>query len=561
MNRKSLKAEIIKCGTDPEYFIRNYVKIQHPVRGLIPFDLYDYQATLLKDYQENRFNCILKARQLGISETTAAYATWMMLFRRDKNIVVIATKKETARNIIRKVATAIKNLPAWLMLTSVVANNVFSIELTNGSRIKAVSTAKDAGRSEAGSLLIIDEAAHIENMEEIWTGLRPVVTAGGSVVMMSTPKGIGNTFHKIFVGADTGENEFKLTKLMWYVHPERVIDENGINDLEDDPVRPGYKISSWFKKETAGMDKREVAQELECNFNASGDNFITSEQMQWIQDNTILPPVSFENWDRKLHVWTPPQPVIQYMITADVARGDGNDYSGAHIFDIGTLTQHAEYYAKVPPDQFAELLVRTGNDYNGALLVVENNSVGLACLEHIKLAEYENIYFSRKGDFKPGQSFNAALPLPSMTEYVPGFTTSVRTRPLMLQKFEEYIRTRNITIRSNRMLEELRKFIWNNGKPEAMKGYNDDLVISMALACWVKETFLSPNMLTEDMSKTLLGLISKNVTDHTQIPGATKDPRFVKANDRISASPGVNPYELVLPDGTVENLGWLISSK
>ena len=561
MNRKSLQAEIIKCGVDPEYFIRNYVKIQHPVRGLIPFDLYDYQAVLLKDYQENRFNVVLKARQLGISETTAAYATWMMLFRRDKNVVVVATKKETAKNIIRKVATAIKNLPAWLMLTDVVANNVFSIELTNGSRIKAVSTARDAGRSEAGSLLIIDEAAHIENMEEIWTGLRPVVAAGGSATILSTPKGVGNTFHKIYVSADLNENEFKPTKLMWWVHPERVLDESGNSDLIDDPVRPGYRTSSWFKRETSGMDRREVAQELECNFNASGDNFITSEQLQWIQENTVMPPISFENWDRQQHVWTPPMSLMQYLICADVARGDGKDYSAAHVFDIDTMTQQAEYYAKVPPDQFAETLVRVGNEYNGALLVVENNSVGLACLEHIKLAEYENIYFSRKGDFKPGQSFNAALPLPNMTEYVPGFTTSVRTRPLMLQKFEEYIRTRNVTIRSNRLLEELRKFIWNNGKPEAMKGYNDDLVLAVAIGCWIKETFLAPNMLTEGMSKTLLGLISRDQTTNTEIPGATKDPRFVRANDRLSVSPHADPYKLVLPNGAVENLGWLISSE
>jgi hypothetical protein len=555
MNRKALKAEIIKCGTDPEYFIRNYVKIQHPVRGLIPFDLYDYQAELLQDYQDCRFNVVLKARQLGISETTAAYATWMMMFRRDKNIVVIATKKETAKNIIRKVSTAIKNLPPWLMLTKVVTNNVFSIELSNGSRIKAVSTAKDAGRSEAGSLLIIDEAAHIENMADIWTGLRPVVTAGGAVVMLSTPKGVGNTFHKTYVQATKNENDFKHTKLMWWVHPERNA------DLVDDPVRPGFKTNEWFKKETGGMDAREIAQELECNFNASGDNFISTEYMDWIKDNTILDPVSFQNWDRQLHVWNEPVHMTQYFITADVARGDGNDYSSCHVFDSETMTQCAEYYAKIPPDDFADTLCKIGNNYNGALIVVENNSIGLACLNQIKLLEYENVYYSRKGDFRPGQAFNMLLPLPSITEYVPGFTTSGKSRPLILQKLEEFIRLRIITIRSNRSLEELRKFIWNNGKPQAMKGYNDDLVIALALACWIKETYITPNMMTEGLSKTMLELTGLDHTDHTSIPGATKDPRFVKENERIARQRVKNPYKLTLPDGRVEDLGWLISSK
>lgn len=943
MNRKALKAEIIKCGTDPEYFIRKYVKIQHPVRGLIPFDLYDYQSELLTDYQENRFNVILKARQLGISETTAAYATWMMMFRRDKNIIVIATKKETAKNIIRKVATAIKNLPAWLMLAKVTTDNVYSIELSNGSRIKAVSTAKDAGRSEAGSLLIIDEAAHIENMADIWTGLRPVVTAGGAVIMLSTPLGVGNTFHKTYVQAIKKENDFKPTKLMWWVHPERKF------CLIDDDIRPGFKTSEWFKKEIAGMEPREIAQELECvtagarvvtrdgfklienieigdlvlthkgrfkrvtatrskvaetselmkltmpmsrknpvyvtknhplavrvknrksthgvlknlghtdfewknlneldviqdtlskkyvnmiyptldsssfskelnwidlakfeccseatsrhvrykrqrgktvrhiqvdyrlgrvvglflaegckneraiqfafhddeteligfmsrfcddlgisysidnrdysrcttvnvssfflssiidmfvsgtncytkllkssiwkadqgfirgiidgiwqddglhnpttknvlrlanekliyqirmlmtsfslltrvsydgpkswylelnntdgkkieectagvdilekrqsrckffegawwanvrtekydkqsgevtvynfsveddesyiienlvvhncNFNASGDNFISSIYMDWVRDNTILNPISFQNWDRQLHVWEEPSNLTQYFITADVARGDGKDNSAFHVFDSETMVQVAEYYAKIPPDDFAGTLCQVGVRYNNALLVIENNSIGLACLNQVKSLEYENVYYSRKGDFKAGESFNMMMPLPSINEFVPGFTTSGRTRPLMLQKLEEFIRLRTVTIRSNRVMEELRKFVWNKGKAQAMTGYNDDLVISLALACWMKETFITPNMMTSGMSKTMLDLTGLDSLNHTSIPGATKDPGHVKLNESRARVQANNPYKLALPGGGFEDIGWLISSK
>ena len=82
--------EIIKCGKNANYFINNYAKISHPLRGLIPFSMYDFQETLVDDFNSYRFNVILKARQLGISTVTAAYITWMMLFNRDKNILVIA---------------------------------------------------------------------------------------------------------------------------------------------------------------------------------------------------------------------------------------------------------------------------------------------------------------------------------------------------------------------------------------------------------------------------------------------------------------------------------------
>lgn len=563
MNRKSLKSEILKCGHDPIYFINNYVKIEHPIRGLIPFDLFDYQTKLLSDYKNVRFNIVNKARQLGISEASAAYALWLMNFRRNKNIVVLATKKETAKNIIRKVKTGLANLPKWLILSDVSSDNVFSIEFKNGSRIKAVSTAKDAGRSEAGSLLIIDEAAHIDNMEEIWTGLRPVVTAGGSVIMLSSPKGVGNTFHKVCMAAKENENDFKYTELMWWLHPEHVINEEGLPDLEDDPMRPGFKTSSWFRKETAGLDPREIAQEFECSFNASGDTFIGNEYLKLIEETMLMPPISFEGWDRNIHIWNKPTLYSQYFIAADVARGDGKDFSTAQVFDINTMTQCAEYRGKIPPDRFAELLMTLGQEYNMALLVVENNSVGLACLEHIKLGDYENVYFSSKGDFKPGKIFNTMMPLPSMSDYIPGFTTSNRTRPLMLQKLEEYVRSKTINIRSSRLLDELRKFVWNSGRPEAQKGYNDDLVMACALACWIRDTFLSSSLTSTDLTKAMMECMSIKRVEHTDIPGATKDPRFIKSNESLSRSKhgGASPFEMSLPDGSVENIGWLIGKK
>ena len=155
--------EIVRCGKSPSYFINSFITISHPIRGTIPFKTFDYQKDLLESYEDYRFNVILKARQIGISEITAAYVVWMMLFHKDKNILVMATKFATAANLVKKVKRMLKGLPEWVRIANISVDNRTSFELSNGSQIKASSTSVDAGRSEALSLLVIDEAAHVEN--------------------------------------------------------------------------------------------------------------------------------------------------------------------------------------------------------------------------------------------------------------------------------------------------------------------------------------------------------------------------------------------------------------
>lgn len=553
MDKDVLRNEIISCGRDPAYFIKKYVKIRHPKRGLVSFDMFDYQEDLIGDYQSERFNVILKARQLGISEITAAYASWLMLFHRNKNILVMATKAETAKNIIKKVNTALKKIPKWLMLAEIITDNKLSVELSNGSIIKAIASSDDAGRSEALSLLIIDEAAFVKNLSELWTGLYPTVQAGGSVIILSTPNGVGNKFHQIYSESEEGNNEFKYKKLMWWEHPEHV------SDLMDDPDRPGFKTSSWFRNEikSANMSPRDVAQELECNFNASGDTVIPAESMEWIKEG-LYDPMTKEYWDRGLFVWFEPQLELKYMVTADVARGDGKDYSACVVWNAETMEEVAEYHGKIPPEEFARLLCELGTKYNKAMLVVENNSIGLACLEHVKLAMYENVYYSRKGDSKTGEAVNTYWGSVD-GDLVPGFTTSPKTRPLIITKLEEYVRNRTITIRSKRFHEELRTFIWNNGRPEAMRGYNDDLTMAAAIGCWIRDTFLSPNFVTADVQKKLLTGITTEKTVNTDIHGASKDPRFVTQKNMGSFQQESNPLKVRLPNGQVADFSWLIT--
>jgi hypothetical protein len=495
-NKQEIVAEIIRCGKDPVYFCNNYAKISHPMRGLIPFETYSFQQAALRDFKKHRFSVILKARQLGISTTVAAYVCWMMLFHRDKNVLVVATKLGTATNLVKKIKAIHKNLPAWLKISEISIDNRTSFELSNGSQVKASSTSGDAGRSEALSLLVVDEAAFVEGMDELWAGLYPTLSTGGRCIALSTPNGVGNWFHRTYTEAETETNDFYTIKLPWSVHPER--------DQE------------WFDKETKNMSRREIAQELECNFNASGETVVHGDDLQEIVEK-ITPPQRQTGFDRNYWIWEDPQPGREYLMTADVARGDGSDYSVAHVFDIQTMRQVAEYQGKITPDMFAPHLFSMASDYNDALLVIENNSLGIGVLGRLRDLEYKNLYFSVKSTHEYIDELTA-----DAIGGVPGFTMSMKTRPLVIAKFEEFIRNKLITINSARLANEIKTFIWHNGRPQAMRSYNDDLVIAACIACWVRATALTANKREADYKKALLSSISVSTTSlNTKIPGQT----------------------------------------
>jgi len=495
ISKSEVKKEITKCGKDPAYFLNNYAKISHPEKGLIPFKTYDFQTELLKSYNDHRFNVILKARQLGISTITAGYVAWLMLFRREKNILVVATKFSTAANLVKKVKALIKNMPDWIKISDINVDNRTAFELTNGSQIKASTTSTDAGRSEALSLLVVDEAAHVPELEEMWKALYPTLSTGGRCIALSTPNGVGNWFHQTYVDADEGRNSFFTTKLPWDVHPDRDKD--------------------WYEKETRNMSKRDIAQELECNFNMSGETVIHPADIQRML-KAVRDPKYRTGFDRNYHIWEEYQPGAEYLLVADVARGDGRDYSVFHVIKLNTMEIVAEYQGKPSLDMFANLLNSSGREYGESMLVVENNNIGFSVLEKLIDMEYPNIYYSIKSTHQYIDQITAE----STSNAVPGFTTSSKTRPLIVAKMEEFIRNSAITVYSARTISEFKTFIWNNGKPEAMRSYNDDLIMSLAIACWIRDTVITSSKKDIKYTKALLNsMICANTQMNTTIKG------------------------------------------
>jgi hypothetical protein len=484
LSKQEIVKEIVKSGKDPVYFINNYCRISHPLRGL-----------LIKDFNDYRFNIILKARQLGISTISAAYAVWFMLFHKEKNILVMATKFTTAANLVKKVKMVMKNLPPWMQVAKITIDNRNSFELSNGSTIKAVGTSADAGRSEALSLLIIDEAAHVEGLAELWAGLYPTLSTGGRCIALSTPMGVGNWFHRTYIDAENGENEFHTISLPWDVHPER--------------------DQAWFDKETKNMSRRQIAQELECNFNTSGDTVVHPDDIAWLLD-LVQEPEYRTGFDRNFWIWEKFEEGTPYLLVADVARGDGADSSVFHVLRTDTMEVVAEYQGKPTLDHYSHILNDAGREYGNCLLVVENNGIGISVLEKLRDLEYPNLYYSIKGTHQYVDSLEGEY----NTQAVMGFTTSTKTRPLIVAKLEEYVRNKLVKPKSNRLFAEVKTFIWNNGKPQAMRTYNDDLIMSLAIGCWVRDTALEVSEKETQYQKAMLdGMFCTTKTINTAIKG------------------------------------------
>ena len=495
LTKKEIIKEIVKCGKDPVYFINSYAKISHPIHGTIPFKTYDFQTELLRDFNDYRFNVILKARQLGISTITAAYVAWMMMFHKEKNILVMATKFQTAANLVKKVKSIIKTLPEWMQMAKINIDNRTSFELDNGSQIKASTTSGDAGRSEALALLVGDEAAHVEGLEDLWTGLYPTLSTGGRCIALSTPNGVGNWFHQTYLDAESGKNDFHTTVLPWQVHPDR-----------DD---------EWFAEETKNMSRRQIAQEYECNFNMSGETVVAPDDMSRIKAG-LHDPIHKTGFDRNFWIWENYNPDCSYLLVADVARGDDKDYSVFLLFKLETMEIIGEYQSRVTPDMFAHMVYNTGKEYGDCLVVVENNSVGFAVLEKLNELAYPNLYYSVKSTHEYVDQYTAE----TKSNAVAGFSTTSKTRPLIVAKMEEFIRNKLVTIYSRRLFGELETFVWQNGRPQAMRMYNDDLVMSLAIGCWVRDTALQENKRGVEYSKVFLDSMyvsGRNI--NTSIPG------------------------------------------
>ena len=504
--KQIIKSEYTRCAKDPIYFMKKYCMIQHPTRGKIHFNLYPFQERSLDEFKKHDYNIILKSRQLGISTLTAGYSLWSMIFNQDFNVLVIATKQEVAKNLVTKVRVMHEFLPSWLK-GKTVEDNKLSLRFANGSQIKAVSAAGDAGRSEALSLLVLDEAAFIDRIDEIWASAQQTLATGGRAIILSTPNGTGNFFHKTWVKAEADENKFNTIRLHWSVHPER--------------------DQTWRDDQDSLLGPKMAAQECDCDFISSGHTVVDGTLLQWFKETYQQEPSERRGMGGDYWLWEYPDYSKSYMVVADVARGDSSDYSTFHVMETETVQQVAEFRGQPTTKEFGNMLVNVATEWNNALLVIENANVGWAALQVAIDREYRNLYYTYRNDGVT--DFDVAMSkgydLKDKSQMVPGFTTSSRTRPLLISKLDIYFREKECTVRSKRLLDELFVFIWNGSKAEAQQGYNDDLVMAFAIALYVRDTALKMRQHGLDLNRAALSSLGntqqKSVytkTDH-HVPG------------------------------------------
>lgn len=282
-----------------------------------------------------------------------------------------------------------------------------------------------------------------------------------------------------------------------------------------------------------------------CDFVSSGDTVIDPQLLQFYKETYVQEPVEKTGFDGNLWKWEYPNYQKSYMVIADVARGDSTDYSACHVIDVQEATQVAEYKGKLETKDFGNFLVSLATDYNNALLVIENANIGWAVIQQVIDRGYQNLFYMSK-DLKYVDVEHQLHNKYRAEErgMVAGFSTTSKTRPLIISKLDEYLREKSITIRSSRTIDELFTFIWKGSRAEAMSGYNDDLTMSLAIGLWVRDTALRLRQEGIDLTKNSLSGITTHQTDLGGFGGNTFGED--------------NPWEMDMGNGQKENLGWLL---
>ncbi len=265
--------------------------------------------------------------------------------------------------------------------------------------------------------------------------------------------------------------------------------------------------------------------------------------MTFYKETFVQEPLEKTGFDGNLWKWEYPDYTKQYIVSADVARGDGKDYSACHVIEVSSMVQVAEYRGKIGTKEYGNFLVALATEYNNALLVVENANIGWAVIQQIIDREYSNLFYM-SSDLKYVDTLRQMTNKYYSQEknMKPGFSTTSKTRPLIISKLEMNIRENTLIIRSSRTLDELFVFVYINNRPEAMKGYNDDLVMSLAIGLWVRDTSL--RLINEQLDLTQSSLNA--ITQHSSTA--------VFGGNSVHSD---NPWSMDV-NGRDEDISWLV---
>ena len=527
VNPKQLKQLIRKCQKSPVFFIKTFCKIEHPRAGVIPFNLFDYQIDSIKAFIKKRFNIYRKCRQCGISTLAGAFALWYALFFGHKTVLIVSKRDKDAKDFLKKnVKLAYNNLPPWMRQiwstdpATGGMSNEHKIGFPNGSTITSLTSSPETLRSNASSLNIIDEAAFMPHMDDMWAGGWPTPQHGGHAIVISTVKGVGNWYWRFWTDAESNQNDFNPIIINWWDMTWNIEfdDEFSGETISICPTKDLRKCetpqeiemygpywSPWLEREYRNLtekgDDSKFRQEVLAEFVGTGHTILSRQTLSVI-GNTVaihgkdyktvglqdyVNPTTEErealDFRDELWVWKKPnkgdqdkgEPPHQYIMGCDVATGEGQDFSAVEVFDINEGEQVAELKIKVRPKVFAKMIDFIGRWYNTANAVVENTGIGSAtCQELFEDLAYPNVYRSRRKradlKVKAGRL---------------GFSTTGQSKPLLDKSLIDGLGEDGYVICSNRLYKEAMIYVQlteTKTGAEPGPGNNDDLMISTALA-------------------------------------------------------------------------------
>ncbi len=463
--------ELLLC-TDPNdgylYFMKNYFYIQHPVKGKILFEPYEYQVKLLKSYNDHRFNINMLPRQSGKTTCAAGYLLWYAMFNPDQTILVAAHKYTGAQEIMQRIRYAYELCPNHIR-AGVVNYNKGTIEFENGSRIVSQTTTGNTGRGMSISLLYCDEFAFVPPniAEEFWTSISPTLATGGKAIITSTPNSDEDTFATIWKQSqqkfdeygneqDVGSNGFFGYISHWNEHPDR-----------DD---------EWMRVEIGRIGEERFRREYGCEFLVYDETLINSLKLAEMTGITPIMNMGQTRWYKK------PSPEYNYVVALDPSMGTGGDNAAIQVIEIPTYIQVAEWQHNITaiPGQVRILkdicqyiadICKTGG--SNVYWSVENNNIGEAALLVINDFGEENI---------PGLFISEPIRKGHVRKFRKGFNTTHSSKITACARLKTMIENNHLTINSKPLISELKNFIATGSSFKAKPGSNDDLVSAIILS-------------------------------------------------------------------------------
>ena len=453
--------EVMKCLGDPKYFIENYLKIVTIDKGLVPFEMYDFQRNMVDTFHDNRFTICKLPRQSGKSTIIVSYLLHYVLFNDNVNVAILANKSSTARDLLGRLQLAYEYLPKW-MQQGVLNWNKGSLELENGSRIVAASTSSSAVRGSTFNIIFLDEFAYVPNniAEEFFSSVYPTISSGKSskVMIVSTPHGM-NMFYKMWMDAVNKKSTFVPVEVHWSEVPGR--DEE------------------WKEQTIKNTSESQFQTEFECEFLGSVDTLINAQKLKTM---AVIDP---KRSPGGLDVYELPIKDHTYVITVDVARGVQNDYSAFIVVDSTQAPYKivAKYRNnEIKPIVFPNILKKVAEHYNKAYVLIEINDLGQQVADAMQFElEYDNMMMvTQRG--RAGQVLGGGF---SGRGNQLGVRMTKGTKKIGTSNMKSLIEGDKLIINDFDIISELSTFISKGKSFEAETGSHDDLVMCLVIFSWL----------------------------------------------------------------------------